>query len=193
MDLTTVAALRKFGEHLDVRDDTILNGLIQASSEAIEKYCDRTFRVDTETEHHFVRRSAAALRAGILNHFDGPVLLLDEDLAEAPSSMISGGDAVTAVTYLTAHKPPYWGIVLDEGSWVSPAEITGFWAYSKTPPPSIEFACLRLSKWLYELRETTRGDAVVVTEQGAVLLPSAIPGDIQALLNPFRRVRLAAQ
>lgn len=192
MNLTTVEALRKFGEWLSESDDVLLNALIAASSEAIEKYCDRIFAVTNETEHTFTRRTAYLRRVGLTSPFDGPVLLLDADLAEPSSSIIANGTAVTAVTYLTPHKPPYWGIILDEGGWESPVEVTGYWAYSRTPPPNVEFACLRLAKWLYELRETTRGDAVVVTEQGAVLLPSAIPGDIQAILNPYKRVRLAA-
>jgi hypothetical protein len=95
------------------------------------------------------------------------------------------------VTYLPANEPPYYAIINESGSWTSPITVTGYWAYSRIPPVDIELACLRLSKWMYELRETTRGDAAIVTDVGAVLLPAGLPVDVITLLAPYRKVRLA--
>ncbi len=185
MDYTTLEALRKFGSFDSSQDDTLVRAMIAAASRLIEVHCGRIFATDVETTHIFIRRLYPG--AGYIDPFDGPTLLLNDDLAE-PASAITGSPSVT---YLTTDKPPYWAIVLDSGGWTSPVSVTGFWAYSKAQPPTIEMACLRLAKWLYELRNVTRGDAVVVTEQGATLLPARLPADVIALLAPFVKMRVA--
>ena len=189
MDLTTIRALKKFGSFQAESDEGLLAALISASSRAIETHTGRTFAVAEETTHVFTRRLLRGV--GYTDPFDGPVLLLDEDLADVPS-LITGTSTINpAVAYLPAYEKPYWGILIDEGTWQSPVSVTGYWAYSVQPPPEIELATLRLAKWMYELRETTRGDSVVVTDQGAVLLPSALPADVLAIINPFRATRFA--
>ncbi len=185
MDYTTLEALRKFGTFDSSQDDTLLSSLIAGASRVIDRHCGRVFGTEAESTHIFTRRLYPG--AGYVDPFDGPTLLLDDDLAEAASA-ITGSPSVT---YLTPNKPPYWAIMLDSGGWTSPVSVTGWWAYSKTPPPDIETACLRLSKWLYELRNTTRGDAVVVTAEGAVLLPARLPADVLVLLAPYVRPRIA--
>ena len=179
MDYTTVAALRKFGSFQSESDDTLLAALISAASRMIDNRTGRKFGADAETSHTFdITRYT--------DPFDLDTLLLDEDLADVPS-FITGSPTVT---YLPS-SPPYWAIVLDSGSWTLPTVVTGYWAYSQNPPPDIELACLRLAKWAYELRETTRGDAVVVTTQGAVLLPSKLPADVETILAPYVKIKMA--
>lgn len=184
MDYTTIMALRKFGNFTALKDDTVLAAMIGAASRAIERYCGRKFGADTTAAHIFTARW---LGPAYITPFDGNILYLDDDLAEAPTS-ITGAPAVT---YLPPNEPPYYAIVLDSGSWTSPITVVGYWCYSKIPPSDIELACLRLSKWMYELRETTRADAAVVTDLGAVLLPAGLPVDVITLLAPYRKVRLA--
>ena len=183
MDYSTVDALRKFAGVSSFKDDQLLAASLSAASRAIEKVCGRRFacNADTPTAHVFTRR----LQMGI-DPFDGQLLLLDDDLALAATSIT---DSPT-VSY-RGLEPPYWAIINEDGSWSSPITVTGFWAYSVAPPPDIEFCCLRLTKWIYEMRETTRGDGVVVTDQGAVLLPAALPADVMALLGPYRRLAMA--
>lgn len=184
MDYTTVTALRKWANYGANKDDTVLVALISAASRAIDRYCGRRFGADTATAHTFTARY---IGFDYVTPFEGGLLTLDDDLAEAASS-ITGSPAVT---YLDPNEPPYYAILLDDGYWESPITVTGKWAYSVVPPTDIELACLRLVKWMYEMRETTRGDAAVVTDVGAVLLPAGLPVDVITLLAPYRKLRVS--
>ena len=94
--------------------------------------------------------------------------------------------------YLPEDGPPYYGIFKTDGSWAYPTvTIKGYWGYSKAPPPDIELACLRLSKWLYDQRDTTTGSAAIVTPDGQVLLPQGLPSDVLTLLKPYKKVIVA--
>jgi hypothetical protein len=183
MGYTSLEAAKKFGGFTGSQDDELLAAMIEAATNAIINYTGRHFTCTEETAKVFKRRSGNY--AGLTDPFDGPVLLFDEDLAE-PASAIT--DSPT-VTYLG--DGPYYGAINEDSVWYSPVTVTGFWAYSKTPPPDIEIACLRLVKWLYGLRQTTPADSVVVTEHGAVLLPSRLPADVMVLLAPYRGPRAA--
>jgi hypothetical protein len=186
-DLTTVEAARKFGFFKSSEDDSLLAALIAAASEGIEAKCGRRFRVDTASVHTFTARNLP-LPYGTRSPFNGPVLLLDEELAAAASA-ITGSPTVS---YLPENGgPPYHAIINEDSYWTSPISVTGLWGYSEMPPPNVELACLRLTKWAYELRSTTRGDSVVVTDQGAVLLPAQFPSDVLALLSPYIKQRHA--
>lgn len=179
MDLTSVEAVRRYGFFDSGRDDLLIAALITAASRAIESYCRRSFRADTATDRAFRDRSSA----GIASPFRGSVLLLDSELAEAATA-ITG---TPSVTYMPENDPPYYSICNEDGAWAPPITVTGYWAYTRVPPADIELGAMRMTKWLYELRQTTRGDGVVVTDQGAVLLPAALPADVLALIEPYRR------
>jgi hypothetical protein len=180
MIYTTIQALRDFGSFDSSHDDFMLNALASAATRMIEQFCQRRFKSEADSDHIF-RVSQHQ------NPFRGDMLLLDDDLA-AEASSISGSPTVY---YLDPYRPPFYAIISESG-WSPPVTVTGPWAYSKEPPADIEFCCLRLAKWSYELRETTRGDAVVVTTQGAVLLPAKLPADVVAILAPYRRVGIGS-
>ena len=184
MDYTTVQALRKFGNVMAAKDDVLLVSVIAAASRAIERHCGRRFGADAASDHTFTARWVGSTYT---TPFDGNILFLDDDLAQAADT-ITG---TPTVSYIPANDPPYYQILNEDGYWESPITVTGYWAYSVSPPPDIELACLRLSKWMYELRETTRGDAAIVTDMGAVLIPAGLPADVITLLAPYRKVRLA--
>ncbi len=184
MDYTTVQALRRFGKFGATTDDVLLVSTIGAASRAIEKHCGRKFGADAEATRTYTVRYVGR---DVITPFNGPILYLDEDLAAAASA-ITGAPTVT---YLPANEAPYYAILNDDSSWDYPISVTGYWAYSIQPPPDIELCCLRVAKWMYEMRETTRADAAVVTDMGAVLLPAALPADVIALLAPYRKIRMA--
>ncbi len=96
------------------------------------------------------------------------------------------------VLYIPENIPPYYALELTEDTWPSVVEVNGYWGYSKTPPPDIEIACLRLVKWLYDLRDTSQGAAVIVTPEGRVLLPQGLPSDVVTLLAPYVKLRVVA-
>lgn len=186
MEYTTVAAARAFGEFVGDDEDPLLNALILSASQIIDQYTKRTFAVEDEAVRVF-RRSRR-----YDDPFDGPQLLLDTDLAEDASLIQDPDDLAWAPTvfYREENNPPYWGIELDEGSWPQTTEVTGYWGYSRTPPTDIEYACLRLVKWLYDLRDTTEGQLPIVTPEGRVLLPQGIPSDTAAILLPYVRLQV---
>lgn len=179
MEYTTVNALRDFGSFESEEDDKVLSAIIETASRAIDNHCKRKFSADEETVRTFTRSKRYE------DPFEGQILYLDEDLAEEASAIT---DSPT-VTYLPENTPPYFIMCLTEGSWNAEAvEVTGYWAYSRTPPADIEYACLRLAKWLYELSETTRADVVMVTPEGAKLIPQGLPVDVLTLLGPYVRL-----
>lgn len=186
MEYTTVAAAMAFGQFESSDAEDMINALILSASRIINQHCRRVFAVDDETIRTF-RRSRR-----YDDSFNGPQLLLDEDLAE-DASLIQDPDDLTwapTVFYREENRPPFWAIELEQDAWPQVVKITGYWGYSRTPPPDIEFACLRLVKWLYDLRDTTEGQVAVVTPEGRVLLPRGIPSDISTILDPYRRAQV---
>ena len=178
-DYTTLATIRSFGSFVSTGDDALLSAMITAASGMIDNYCGRVFATASPTDRTFYKDDG---------RFAGDTLHLDEDLAEAAVTI---SDDPT-VRYLPSNSFPAYAIVLTDGSWADPTVVNGYWGYTKTTAPDdIQIACLRLTKWLYELRETTQGTAVVVTPDGQVLLPQGLPDDVKSILAPYRKVVVA--
>ena len=187
MEYTTVAAAKAYGEFVGDESDDLLSALIGSASMMINRYCRRSFTAQDETVRVF-RKSRV-----YDDSFNGQVLIFDEDLAE-DASLIQDPDDLTwdpDVFYLQENKPPFWAVELEEGSWPDVVEVTGYWCYSRTPPTDVEYACLRLVKWLYDLRDTTKGQIPIITPEGEVLMPEGLPSDIRAILSPYIRMQLA--
>jgi len=179
MAYTTLSALKSFGGFLEDEEDNLLSALILSATEIIENYTDRIFEITDSTERYFTREH------GIPDRFDGNKLYLDMDLAEEASHITD----TPTVVYLPENNPPYHSIVITTGAWhTTEVIINGYWGYSRTPPPSIEMACLRLSKWLYDMRDTASGTAAIITPEGQVLLPQGLPSDVVQMLKPYRKV-----
>lgn len=180
MGYTTLAALKSYGGFEGDEEDELLNALIGSATSIIEDHTQRVFEVDSETDQSFSK-----LNLPTESRFLGNELYFHSELAEEASAIT---DSPT-VTYLPEDGPPYWGMYKTDGAWAYPTvTVTGYWGYSRTPPPTIEIACLRLAKWLYDQRDTTQGAAAVITPDGQVLLPRGLPDDVVTLLKPYRKV-----
>jgi hypothetical protein len=183
MGYTTLAALKSFGGFEGDDENVILSALIGSATSAIENYTQRVFQIDSESEQDFNYTYASSLPGE--SRFSGSTLYFYEELAASGASITDN----PTVIYLPEDGPPYYGIYMTDGSWASPTvTIFGWWGYSKTPPPDIEMACLRLSKWLYDMRDTSSGSSAVITPEGRVLLPQGLPSDVKQLLAPYRKV-----
>lgn len=180
MGYTSLEALKSFGGFEEDDEDVLLEALIGSASEIISNHTQRKFEIDDETAVAYSRLNLPQEK-----RFDGQTLYFYEELAEAASAIT---DSPT-VLYLPEDGPPYYGMYKTDGSWAYPTvTITGYWGYSRTPPPDIEMACLRLSKWLYDMKDTSTGSAAVITPDGQVLLPMGLPSDVVKILKPYRKV-----
>jgi len=180
MDYTNLDTLKLYADITLATDDDLLEDIISAASRAMDNFCGRVLVVSGHTTRSFSQTVNP-------ENFAGQTLILDKDLADEADT-ITGSPTVTYIP----RDPPYHAIYNESSSWGTDVDIAGPWGYYTISGqhPVIESTCLRLSKWLYELRQTTRGDAVVSTPEGLVLLPATLPADVMALLESYRRVRL---
>jgi hypothetical protein len=163
-------------------DDALLEVLIAAASAMIDNYCGRVFAIAdgaTPVAHTFTEENG-----GWQDYND--TLWLDEDLCSTPTFAETPAPTVTYVP----RTIPYNRIIRDDGSeWPDPTTVTGHWAYSMTPPTPVITACLRLVMWIYHQKETADSDRPVITN-GMVIMPAVLPKDIEAMLAPYKRVKL---
>ena len=179
MAYTTLEALKDFAGFEEDDDDELLNALILSATQIIENYTDRVFKIDDETTQSFSRLRNVSTR------FNGATLYFFTELADEASAIT---DSPTVV-YLPEDGPPYYAMVITDGSWAdTTVSVTGYWGHSKTVPPAVEMACIRLSKWLYDMKDTSSGNAVIITPDGQVLLPQGLPQDVVTILKPYRKV-----
>ncbi|KKM68524.1 hypothetical protein LCGC14_1460000 [marine sediment metagenome] len=181
-DYITLSELKDWGDFDGTNDDEMLGTVISGAIKAIDNYCGRTFTYDEATVRSFSRYGI------VRDNVDGRLLLFDEDLA---SEALVISDSPTVI-YLPENNTPYYGMYLVEGSWTYPTvTVSGYWAYSETPPDDIKVGCLKLADWMFEQKNTNEGVGVMITPEGQVLLPSGLPDFIVTILNPYRKARVA--
>ena len=181
-DYITLSELKDWGEFDNSNDDDVLGMVISGACKAIDNYCGRTFTYDVATQRSFSRRGV------VRDPIVGRTLFFDKDLAS--EALVISDDPT--VEYLPLNGPPYYGMILTDGSWTYPTvTISGYWAYSETPPDDIKVACLKLADWMFEQKNTNEGVGVMITPEGQVLLPSGLPDFIVTILNPYRKARVA--
>lgn len=171
-------------------DDSLLGDLIIRAQAMIDAYCHRTFEASTDTTRYL----------NAVRDVDGRTLWLRDDCVSITSITNGDGIAVASSEYVTMprHDTPYYAVRLLASSltrWTYSGDpenaiaVTGKWAYSVSAPSDVVQACIHLTLWLYDLRDTTpdvlRGR---ISPDGTVLLPMAWPDIVRALLAPYRRM-----
>lgn len=160
-------------------DDALLDNLLSAAQQAIERYCDRAFEAASDS----VRTFAAE------QHSAGRVLHLDTDLCQVTSitngdpmaTLIGGGAYIT----LPRNEVPFTALELLEDIspvWEGTISILGRWAYSITPPADIKQAARAYISFMYHLHDAQGNPARRSSQVG-------MPEHVMQLLEPYRRLR----
>jgi len=174
------------------KDDALVDYLIDRATAQIDTYTDRTFAATSTACRYY-----DAIRDTSDDHM---TLYLDEDLAEV--TLVVNGDAKTITstgyTPVPRNDTPYRQIRLNYdcyGTWTwttrpeSAIKVTGYWAYSKSPPADIQHATIRLTGYLYAQKDSTVFDVTMMPQQGVMTVPQGFPRDVREILEPYRRLR----
>lgn len=126
-------------------------------------------------------------------------LWLDEDLCQITSITNGDGVSIAPSLYVTnpRNTPPWYSLQFKWSSsdaWTfsttpeNAISITGRWGYSISAPPDIHRAHKRLAGWFYRQKASQADlDRPLLTPGGVTILPSKIPGDVEAILRNYRR------
>ncbi len=183
-DYCTIADVRTLAGTSLMTDDVILATLVMRASQIVDTYTGRVFSAVTATRYY---------TPGV--DTDGALLYLNADLLSV-TTLTNNGTVIPATGHtlhpLNAARKRYLRLK-SAYSWDAPADpegvisVAGSWGYSATPPADVTQATARLALWLYRQREapfTRVGNALT----GEYEIPVALPDDIKALLDPYRRI-----
>jgi uncharacterized phiE125 gp8 family phage protein len=186
----TLTQLKTYLAITTTADDALLSDLLMRATSVIEQMTRKVFVAPPASPRRFGRSQMmweSALRWDYLLLPSGYyvaqlVRAIDGDGTEIPLSEIE----------LPPEGPPYSVLIRRGARWCSSAqtvEITARWGYSISPPADIVHATIRLAAWMYRQRGTANDpDRPTVADSGLVLLPSALPDDVRAVLERYRDV-----
>jgi hypothetical protein len=170
--LTNLAAVKEYLkiDATDTSQDNLLEGLINASSNAIENYCNSKLKEQTITEEYDGTSSSN--------------LFLNQMNLSSITSISIDGVTVDASEYKFRRN----GIVVRLNS-VWPRGILNtnvtYKAGFATVPPDLELACKHLVNFYYK---TEISDFSRTFGDGMVIRPEAWPVQVKALLSPYKKV-----
>lgn len=187
--------------------DAWLTTLLDAASVTIEQLAGgRRFAVDS-VETRLVDCSADYIMGGrilrlpyemhvisaIVNG-DGVAITANEFVTMPRLASVVDG-AVIAPTSTIMVARPFYEIHLKFGSnkvwtyaggyWEGAISLTGKFGYSSTPPSPIQVAALDLATHFYKVPENI--GKTIVSPDGMLLTPGAIPDHVVGLVRPFKR------
>lgn len=170
-------------------NDDLLEDCLARATAAIETFCGRKFKAESDTTRHF----------DAVRDVCGTTLYVDEDLAQITSIVNGDGQTLSPSVYTTEprNRGPYFAIKIKLSSsalWMFQTDpedaisITGRWAFSVTPPADIVQSCLRLAAFYYKLKDSQVFDVTADPQKGMVIIPKGIPQDVKLLLVNYVRV-----
>ncbi len=178
-------------------DDTYLELLVNAYSDAIRDYCEREFKPQVAAETRRFRYNGSGLLS--LAPYDlrtVTAITMNADLPTASQTVLSAGSATTEADYRL--EPPqktllgtYLALTLPLNRYTnSEVSVAGAWG-AATIPASIELACLIAVRDAYPtaggggLSSPFDGDDPGAGDSSVSSLPQAA----RALLGPYKRRR----
>jgi len=179
-------------------DDDILELSIEAASREIDGYCERVFYQATESrvfvpQDSFTTQiddlvSLTSLKTASTGEtFDVTWTATDYQLE--PTNGIAGGleTPFTRIRAIGDYVFPTW-VAQNVNNYEATVQVTGTWGWSAVPT-AVEQAALLLTLRQYRRYDSPLGIAGF-DEMGAVRVGRIDP-DVQKLLAPFRKVRMA--
>lgn len=191
MAYTSASNLKTYLGISEATDDTLLGTLITAAQAMIDAHCRQTFEAAADTTRYF----------DAVRDVNGSMLYLDAPLCAITTVTNGDGNTVASTKYVTEPRntTPYYALQLKANAGVAwtytstpenAIAIAGKWAYSTTAPADIAQTTIRLAAYLYRQRDNASDlDRAIVGASG-IMLPAALPKDIQTLLRPYVRLVL---
>ena len=167
-------------------DDTLLGTLLLSAQAMIERAAGRLFEADTATVRYFTLADLDR---------DSGVLWLGGDLCTLTA--VTNGDGIVVATgdvqTLPINATPWYALRINPAVGVFTSgqntadriAITGKWAYSASAPADIAQATIRLTAFLYRMRENGGdGDRTILTGN-ATLAPVTMPHDVVTIVKTY--------
>lgn len=170
--LTNLENTKEYLQISEISKDNLLIGLINRSTGAIEKWCDRKFKSRTHTETHYLDTESQRLFVSqypiteITSISDDGTALTVEELAKCENR----------TTFIKLDKIRSGKIVV--------VYKAGF----STIPYDLENACLELIFYYY--KTDIANFSTVFAESGQVFKPSRMPPHVTVLLEGYRRMAI---
>lgn len=169
-------------------DDTLIGSILTRAQKIVETECGRVFEAASDSTHSL----------DAIADVDGMTLYLDSDLCSVTS--VTNGDSVAVASTEYIPDPrnvtPYYALTMKGSagkSWTYSTDpenaitVVGKWAYSTSAPADIVHATIRLGAWMYRQKDSGMDGDRVLSADGVLVMPAAIPNDVQAILKPYRR------
>jgi len=192
MAYANLTDIRRYLGITSTDDDVLLSEMLDAATTAIDNATGRTFSAVTATARYF----------DATRDVDGALLHFDTDCCGITS--VVNGDSVTITSAYYATEPrnvtPYYALRLTASSgysWTYTTDpenaitITGYWAWSRTPPNDIRLACIRWAGYMYRQKDSqVYSVQSYVPDQGMIITPDDMPRDVVRLLRPYMRLTI---
>ena len=181
--------LQMIKRFLDIEDDDsdgILLTLIKAASNSIDKFCNRTFALNTSS----VARYFDGKASNVLFHDDLltlTTLKFDRDGDGTYEETIS---ATEPILYPANKTPKTYMKLRTEAFPVGnqAVEITGVWGYASAVPDDIVQACIMQVSRLYKRKDTGYAMLIASPELGQYEIYRGIDPDVKMMLMPYKKL-----
>lgn len=199
MAYITLQDIRQYIKMQTSTDDALLQSLITAAQDQIERRCRRTFEsLADETRYYTAdnlmlppidaRPSQSVSWDSVYGYYRRGVLDVDDDLISVTTLLNGDGSTITSSQYwlLPLNTTPKSGIqLLSTVDWVLGLDtlitLTGRFGYSLTAPDDIQLACKELVSYWYKNKDSQVFD-VIQTPDGAIMSPKGWPLTVQMIL-----------
>jgi len=182
----------------DTFDDSLIEVAIESASREIDGYCERRFvsetatRVYIPTDSFLVDIDDLQSLTTLKTSPDGEafsVTWTDSDYQLEPLNGLAGGlvTPYTRVRAIGEYLFPIWD-PRNVNAHEATVQVTGLFGWP-TVPTAVRQACIILSMRLFKRLDSPLG-AVGMGDIGVIRV-SRFDSDIESLLSPFRKVRMA--